>query len=178
MMPAAGMPVADTSRAAHVGSSSASRLRIPMPRRTSLGSSPSGELTFSGRRKGNEYFLKHLLGTDSSLRATEAPPAAAAEGRGLAREAPNGKLDLCCRLDFRHDQHHDVLRRRAAGGDLVQKHDLNTTDMHPFVNSFNPAISPPWQTRTDFERGDHRGERSASSRPRTSGFARMWSPYR
>ena len=26
--------------------------------------------------KGNEYFLKHLLGTDSSLRATEAPPEA------------------------------------------------------------------------------------------------------
>src|SRR5215475_10719438 len=23
--------------------------------------------------------------------------------------------------------------------------------MHPFVHSFNPAIAPPWQTRTDFE---------------------------
>src|SRR3546814_14677894 len=23
--------------------------------------------------------------------------------------------------------------------------------MHPFVNSFNPAIAPPWQTRTDWE---------------------------
>ena len=34
--------------------------------------------------KGNEYFLKHLLGTDSSLRATEAPPAPP-EGRGVAR---------------------------------------------------------------------------------------------
>src|SRR5664280_1126261 len=32
-----------------------------------------------------------------------------------------------------------------------EKHDLNTTDMHPFVNSFNPAIAPPWQTRTDFD---------------------------
>ena len=31
-----------------------------------------------------------------------------------------------------------------------EKHDLNTTDMHPFVHSFNPAIAPPWQTRTDF----------------------------
>ena len=27
--------------------------------------------------KGNEYFLKHLLGTDYSLRATEAPKASA-----------------------------------------------------------------------------------------------------
>ena len=32
-----------------------------------------------------------------------------------------------------------------------EKHDLNTTDMHPFVHSFNPAIAPPWQTRTDFD---------------------------
>ena len=32
-----------------------------------------------------------------------------------------------------------------------EKHDLNSTDMHPFVNSFNPAISPPWQTRTDWD---------------------------
>jgi nitrate reductase alpha subunit len=32
-----------------------------------------------------------------------------------------------------------------------EKHDLNSTDMHPFVHSFNPAISPPWQTRTDWD---------------------------
>ena len=32
-----------------------------------------------------------------------------------------------------------------------EKHDLNTTDMHPFIHSFNPAIAPPWQTRTDFD---------------------------
>ena len=28
-----------------------------------------------------------------------------------------------------------------------EKHDLSSTDMHPFVHSFNPAISPPWQTK-------------------------------
>jgi nitrate reductase / nitrite oxidoreductase, alpha subunit len=32
-----------------------------------------------------------------------------------------------------------------------EKHDISTTDMHPFVHSFNPAIAPPWETRTDFE---------------------------
>lgn len=31
-----------------------------------------------------------------------------------------------------------------------EKHDLSTTDMHPFVNAFTPAINPPRQTRTDF----------------------------
>ena len=32
-----------------------------------------------------------------------------------------------------------------------EKHDISTTDMHPFVHSFNPAIAAPWQTRTDFD---------------------------
>ncbi len=32
-----------------------------------------------------------------------------------------------------------------------EKHDLSTTDMHPFVHSFNPAIAPPWQTRSDWD---------------------------
>jgi len=32
-----------------------------------------------------------------------------------------------------------------------EKHDLSSTDMHPFVHAFNPAIPPPWQTRSDFD---------------------------
>jgi nitrate reductase alpha subunit len=32
-----------------------------------------------------------------------------------------------------------------------EKHDLSSTDMHPFVHSFNPAIAPPWETSTDFD---------------------------
>src|SRR5262249_10631132 len=32
-----------------------------------------------------------------------------------------------------------------------EKHDISTTDMHPFVHSFNPAIPPPWEARTDFD---------------------------
>jgi nitrate reductase alpha subunit len=32
-----------------------------------------------------------------------------------------------------------------------EKHDLNTTDMHPFVHAFNPAIDPPFESRTDFD---------------------------
>ena len=32
-----------------------------------------------------------------------------------------------------------------------EKHDLSSTDLHPFVHSFNPAIPPPWETRTDFD---------------------------
>ncbi len=45
--------------------------------------------------KGNEYFLKHLLGTDSSLRATEAPPGHAAERRGVARAGAHRASSTC-----------------------------------------------------------------------------------
>ncbi|WP_434056262.1 nitrate reductase subunit alpha [Georgenia wangjunii] len=101
--------------------------------------------------KGNEYFLKHLLGTDASVRATEAPPEARPTDVVWREEAPTGKLDLLLSLDFRMTSttiFSDVVLPAAT---WYEKHDLNTTDMHPFVNSFSPAISPPWQTRTDFD---------------------------
>ncbi|GEA87510.1 nitrate reductase subunit alpha [Cellulomonas cellasea] len=101
--------------------------------------------------KGNEYFLHHLLGTDSNLLATEAPPGSRPRDVTWHDEAPSGKLDLLLSLDFRMTSttvYSDVVLPAAT---WYEKHDLNTTDMHPFVNSFSPAIAPPWQTRTDFE---------------------------
>ncbi|MCZ4509303.1 nitrate reductase subunit alpha [Streptomyces sp. ActVer] len=101
--------------------------------------------------KGNEYFLKHLLGTDSAVRATEAPPDARPRDLVWRDEAPVGKLDLLLTLDFRMTSttvYSDIVLPAAT---WYEKHDLNTTDMHPFVNSFNPAIPPPWQTRTDWD---------------------------
>ncbi|MBB2924362.1 nitrate reductase subunit alpha [Cellulomonas cellasea] len=101
--------------------------------------------------KGNEYFLHHLLGTDSNLLATEAPPGSRPRDVAWHDEAPSGKLDLLLSLDFRMTSttvYSDVVLPAAT---WYEKHDLNTTDMHPFVNSFSPAIAPPWQTRTDFE---------------------------
>ena len=102
--------------------------------------------------KGNEYFLKHLLGTDSSLRA-DRDPARGKRPRDVTwrDEAPEGKLDLLLTLDFRQTSttiFSDVVLPAAT---WYEKHDLNTTDMHPFVHSFNPAIAPPWQTRTDWD---------------------------
>ena len=66
-------------------------------------------------------------------------------------EAPRGKLDLLLTLDFRQTSttlFSDVVLPAAT---WYEKHDLNTTDMHPFIHSFNPAIAPPWQTRTDWD---------------------------
>ena len=32
-----------------------------------------------------------------------------------------------------------------------EKHDLSSTDLHPFVHPFNAAIPPPWETKTDWD---------------------------
>ena len=100
--------------------------------------------------KGNEYFLKHLLGTDTNLNATDAAGVRPAEVTW--REKPGvGKLDLLLSLDFRMTSttlFSDVVLPAAT---WYEKHDLSSTDMHPYVHAFSPAISPPWETKTDFE---------------------------
>jgi nitrate reductase alpha subunit len=101
--------------------------------------------------KGNEYFLRHLLGTDHGVRAAEAPPGARPTDLKWHETAPTGKLDLLLTMDFRMTSttvYSDIVLPAAT---WYEKHDLNTTDMHPFVHSFNPAINPPWQTRTDWD---------------------------
>ncbi|HET7397662.1 MAG TPA: nitrate reductase subunit alpha [Intrasporangium sp.] len=101
--------------------------------------------------KGNEYFLRHLLGTDSALSAVDAPEHLRPRDIVWRDEAPQGKLDLLCTLDFRMTSStifSDVVLPAAT---WYEKHDINTTDMHPFIHSFNPAINPPWQTKTDWD---------------------------
>ncbi len=101
--------------------------------------------------KGNEYFLRHLLGTDGAIRGEQAP-----EGRRPSEvvwrdEAPEGKLDLLVSLDFRMTStglFSDVLLPAAT---WYEKYDLSSTDMHPFVHAFNAAIAPPWETRSDYD---------------------------
>ncbi|SDR18776.1 nitrate reductase subunit alpha [Thermostaphylospora chromogena] len=100
--------------------------------------------------KGDEYFLRHLLGTDSSLRAREAGPEHRPADVRWREDAPEGKLDLLVSLDFRMTSttlFSDIVLPAAT---WYEKHDLSSTDMHPFVHAFTPAIDPPWQTRTDF----------------------------
>ncbi len=101
--------------------------------------------------KGNEYFLRHLLGTDSAATAVEAPPEKRPKDIEWADQAAEGRLDLLMTIDFRMTSStifSDVVLPAAT---WYEKHDLSTTDMHPFVHSFNPAIAPPWQTKSDWE---------------------------
>ena len=101
--------------------------------------------------KGSEYFLRHLLGTDSAVTAPEV-----AEGKRphdvVWRDEPGiGKLDLVTTIDFR-------MTGSALLSDIVlpaatwyEKNDISTTDLHPFVHAFNAAVAPPWQARTDWD---------------------------
>ncbi|MDQ1306603.1 MAG: Molybdopterin-dependent oxidoreductase, partial [Actinomycetota bacterium] len=101
--------------------------------------------------KGNEYFLRHLLGTSNAVRAEETPEDERPQDITWREEAPEGKLDLLVSIDFRMTStglFGDVLLPAAT---WYEKHDLSSTDMHPFVHAFTPAIDPPWETRSDYD---------------------------
>ena len=66
-------------------------------------------------------------------------------------EIPRGKLDLLVNVDFRMTTtglYSDIVLPAAT---WYEKHDLSMTDMHPFVHSFNQAVPPPWEARTDWD---------------------------
>jgi nitrate reductase alpha subunit len=101
--------------------------------------------------KGMEYFMRHLLGVNDAVRAQESPPGLRPAEVRWHDTAPRAKLDLVTTIDFRMTStcvYSDIVLPAAT---WYEKHDLSSTDMHPFVHSFNPAIAPPWQTRTDFD---------------------------
>jgi nitrate reductase / nitrite oxidoreductase, alpha subunit len=102
--------------------------------------------------KGHEYFLKHMLGTtESAVRATETPPELRPKDVKWRDEAPQGKLDLLTTIDFRMTSNalfSDVVLPAAT---WYEKYDLSSTDLHPFVHSFNEAVPPPWENKTDWE---------------------------
>lgn len=101
--------------------------------------------------KGNEYFLRHLLGTDSNLRATRTPEALRPNDVRSPDEIPEGKLDLLMSIDFRMTSTTLLSDIVLPAATWYEKHDLSSTDMHPYVHAFSPAIDPPWETRSDYD---------------------------
>ena len=99
--------------------------------------------------KGHEYFLKYLLGTQNGLMSEEEDCLKPKEVK--MGEAPEGKLDLFTLLDFRMNTtclYADVIFPTAT---WYEKHDLNTSDMHPFIHPFTEAVQPLWQSKSDWE---------------------------
>ena len=106
---------------------------------------------FGSSAKGDEYFLKHLLGTDNAVKATQAGPEHRPVGVEWPEELHEGKLDLLMTIDFRMTSSTLLSDIVLPAATWYEKYDINTTDMHPFIHSFNPAIAPPWQSRTDWD---------------------------
>jgi len=102
--------------------------------------------------KGHEYFLKHLLGTkENAVRAEESPPEFRPQDVTWRDEAPEGKLDLLTTIDFRMTSNalfSDVVLPAAT---WYEKYDLSSTDLHPFVHTFNQAVPPPWESKSDWD---------------------------
>jgi nitrate reductase alpha subunit len=114
--------------------------------------------------KGDEYFLKYLLGTHSNVTAEE--PAIETSQVRRREEIPEGKLDLLVSADFRMTSTTMLSDVVLPAATWYEKHDLSSTDMHPFVHAFSPAIDPPWEARSDFD-AFHAVARKFSDQART-----------
>ncbi len=103
--------------------------------------------------KGHEYFLKHLLGTQHGVQGKDLGKEGKRDSTEVVwhDEAPEGKLDLLVTLDFRMSTtclYSDIVLPTAS---WYEKHDLNTSDMHPFIHPLSAAIDPVWQSRSDWD---------------------------
>ena len=100
--------------------------------------------------KGHEYFLKHLLGAQNGV----LQESGAGSENKLVKwhdEAPIGKLDLMVDINFRLNStgsYSDIVLPTAT---WYEKNDLNTTDMHPFMHPLSEAVSPGWQSKSDWQ---------------------------
>lgn len=103
----------------------------------------------SSSAKGQEYFMKHLLGTHNGLLSE--PNVDEKPEEIVWRDEVEGKLDLLVSLDFRMTatpMYADVVLPAAT---WYEKTDISSTDMHPFIHPFNPAINPLWESRADWD---------------------------
>lgn len=101
--------------------------------------------------KGTEFFMRHMLGCDNDVNAEELAEDERPQSIRWREKAIEGKLDLMWVADFRNTSttlHSDIVLPAAT---WYEKDDLSSTDMHPFMHSFNKAVNPPWEARTDYE---------------------------
>ncbi len=100
--------------------------------------------------KGHEYFLKHYLGTHTNSQAEELAKGFVNEVV-YREEAPQGKMDLVVDLNFRMDTtalYSDIVLPAAT---WYEKDDLNTTDLHSFINPMQAAVPPAWESKSDWD---------------------------
>ena len=130
-------------RATGLGRAEARRHRSGRPARTGRGCSTVWRANLLGSSsKGNEYFLRHLLGTTSNLQAQPTPEALRPNDVAWTDDIPEGKLDLLMSIDFRMTSTtllSDVVLPAAT---WYEKADLSSTDMHPYRARVQPGDRP------------------------------------
>ncbi|MDR6122818.1 nitrate reductase alpha subunit [Bacillus sp. SLBN-46] len=100
--------------------------------------------------KGHEYFLKYMLGTHHG-NLSEQNTELKTEDINWDEPSTEGKLDLMINIDFRMagtGLYSDIILPAAT---WYEKYDISSTDMHPFIHPFNPAIAPPWESKSDWD---------------------------
>ncbi len=100
--------------------------------------------------KGHEYFLKHYLGTHTNSIADEIEKNKVKEITWHDK-LPFGKMDLIVDLNFRMDTsalYSDIILPAAT---YYEKNDLNSTDMHTFIHPLQKAITPCWESKSDWD---------------------------
>ena len=100
--------------------------------------------------KGHEYFLKHLLGAQNGV-MQEGTDGKLCQEVKWHETAATAKLDLMVDINFR-------LNSTGAYSDIIlptatwyEKHDLNATDMHPFIHPLAEAVTPGWESKSDWQ---------------------------
>jgi nitrate reductase alpha subunit len=100
--------------------------------------------------KGHEFFMRHYLGTHSNAIAEEVAADSVTEVP-FRPEAPIGKMDLVVDLNFRMDTsalYSDIVLPAAT---WYEKDDINTTDMHSYINPMQAAVPPAWESKSDWQ---------------------------
>ena len=100
--------------------------------------------------KGHEYFLHHFLGTTNN-RIAEEQAKGNVEEVVWRDEAPKGKIDLVIDINFRMDTSalfSDIVLPTAT---WYEKDDLNSTDLHTFMHPLSQAVTPCWESKSDWE---------------------------
>lgn len=99
--------------------------------------------------RGQEYFLKFLLGTHNNVDCNEVAKPHLKEIK--YRESPLGKLDLIVDLEIRMNTtptYSDIVLPAAH---WYEKEDINTTDLHSFIHPMGAAVPPNWEAKTDWD---------------------------
>ncbi|MBU5612527.1 nitrate reductase subunit alpha [Geomonas azotofigens] len=105
----------------------------------------------SASAKGHEFFLKHVLGAPNSSATAKEVAKGQVQDIVWHEKAPEAKVDLVVDLNFRMDTstlYSDIVLPAAT---WYEKSDLNTTDMHSFVNCMDAAVPPSWESKSDWK---------------------------